>query len=133
MWYRPKPFARSMGGVSAASSQGYSAPQGYRSPSFPPRAAYSHSASVGRRPPDHVQNAAASSQLRLWAGRSFQPGRVYSNPWGVERPVPSSDPLYASAVANVRPSQNPLLTFTRWRGFSKGKHSLSLGTQPISK
>src|SRR5215218_1002407 len=47
-------------------------PHGYMRPSSP-RAAYSHSASVGSRLPIHLQYAAAwyqSTQLRGWPGRS---------------------------------------------------------------
>src|SRR5512137_1463223 len=45
-------------------------PHGYFSPSLPPRAAYSHSASVGRRPPAHLQYATASAQVTVWTGSS---------------------------------------------------------------
>jgi len=43
-------------------------PHGYFRFPCPPRAAYSHSASVGSRPPDHSQNAFASSQFTLVTG-----------------------------------------------------------------
>src|SRR3989441_2991464 len=41
---------------------GLASPQGSRAPSSPPRAAFSHSASVGSRPPAQRVNAHASSQ-----------------------------------------------------------------------
>src|SRR5450755_1778125 len=43
-------------------------PQGYARSSEPPSAAYSHSASVGKRPPSHAQNANASNQLTQFMG-----------------------------------------------------------------
>ncbi len=47
----------------------------YRASVLPARAAYSHSASVGSRPPAQPQNAVASSQLTFTMGMSwlFQP------------------------------------------------------------
>ena len=44
-------------------------PQGYRLSARPPRAAYSHSASVGRRLPAHVAYACASCHVTLTIGR----------------------------------------------------------------
>ena len=49
-------------------------PHGYRRPSAPARAANSHSASVGSRPPSQVANAYASCQVTFTTGsRSFSP------------------------------------------------------------
>ncbi len=51
-----------------------SSPQVYAVPSRPPRAAYSHSASVGRSAPTHAAYAAASSWATWttgWSGRRF--------------------------------------------------------------
>src|SRR4030042_4567419 len=57
-------------------------PHGYACPSKPPRAAFSHSASVGRRAPRQVQNAVASSQLTFATGSWARCGSAYSSPDG---------------------------------------------------
>src|ERR1700723_140214 len=53
---------------------GEAPPHGYSRCSMPPAAAYSHSASLGRKPPSQIQNAYASHQLMQSMGRcSFSP------------------------------------------------------------
>ena len=59
-----------------------SAPHGERLPSRPPRAAYSHSASVGSRPPAHAQYAAASFHDTCTTGWSHRSSRPSAAPRG---------------------------------------------------
>src|SRR5689334_19996262 len=54
----------------ASVASGAADPQGNWRFSVPPAAAYSHSASVGSRPPSHAQKANATNQLRQLMGRS---------------------------------------------------------------
>ena len=56
-------------------------PHGNRRPSSP-RAAFSHSASVGNRLPAHAQYAAASCQLTCVTGCWFIPEMLEFNPCG---------------------------------------------------
>src|SRR5271154_6080857 len=52
-------------------------PHGYTSCSLPPAAGYSHSASLGRKPPSQMQNAYASYQFTQLIGRfSWLPPEV---------------------------------------------------------
>src|SRR5262249_27121966 len=48
-------------------------PHGYCRCSLPPAAAYSHSASLGRKPPSQMQNAYASYQFTQLIGRFSRP------------------------------------------------------------
>src|SRR5438093_5928650 len=88
----------------ARAEVGSSLPQGYLRPSVP-RAAFSHSASVGKRLPAHVQYARASSQdtyatgssgsalvLGLWICRSLTTGDFGT--YGRVRLL--SDPVFVS-------------------------------------
>src|SRR5262245_23229238 len=59
----------------ARSGDGGSSPQGHVRPSSP-RAARSHSASDGRRPPAHAQNAAASSHDTYVTGCPSRPAGI---------------------------------------------------------
>src|ERR1035437_7336942 len=106
----------------------------YRASVLPARAAYSHSASVGRRPPAHAQYACASSQLTFTIGiwSLLQPG-LKSGAVGIAFPVHAAKRLYAPTVTSVCPSQKPFVMVTWCGGFSLPSHSLSPGEQPISK
>src|SRR5438093_8777315 len=59
-----------------ASGPFVSSPQKKTFRSSPPREAFSHSASVGRRLPAHLQNSLASNQLTLETACSSCPGAI---------------------------------------------------------
>ena len=73
-----------------------SSPHTYFLPATPPRAALSHSASVGKRPPAHAQNASASYQLTSTAG--------CLGPWS----KPGDRQLIPSFRTGLRPSKRTL-------------------------
>ena len=85
----------------------------YRASVLPARAAYSHSASVGSRPPAQPQNAVASSQLTFTMGMSwlFQPSLKFGAA-GICAPVLPANLLYAATVTSVWPSQKPFVIVT---------------------
>src|SRR5215218_10280982 len=64
------------------SSANGSSPQTYFFPASPPRAANSHSASVGSRLPAHWAYATASSQETWTTGWSSRPSRLLPGPSG---------------------------------------------------
>ena len=77
-----------------------SSPQGYSRPSVP-RAAFSHSASVGRRPPAKRQKACASAQVTFATGR--RSSRLASAAGGRSPgPAGSGAPADAAAVVGAR-------------------------------
>src|SRR5213594_513078 len=99
-----------------------SSPHGNRAPSTPPRAARSHSASVGNRADVHVAKRTASLQARPttgWSGPS-KPG-LLQNPGGAA-PVASRYRAYSRLVTGVRAIRNVSI-HTRWRGRSQGRPS----------
>ena len=83
----------------------------------PPRAAYSHSASDGSRPPIEAQYVFASFHDTLVTGsRSFD--FVFR---------------YAASVVSVSASQKPRVISTTCAGFSSSSQSGSPAEQPIVK
>ncbi len=76
-------------GASFAAAKGGASPQGKGLPLAPPRAARSHSAPVGSRPPRSTQNARASFQLTWTAGWSGSAG-AWSGPRGCRQSAPST-------------------------------------------
>src|SRR5262249_54289912 len=96
-----------------------SSPHGNRAPSTPPRAARSHSASVGNRADVHVAKRTASLQARPttgWSGPS-KPGLLQNA--GGAAPVASRYRAYSRLVTGVRAIRNVSI-HTRWRGRSQG-------------
>ena len=75
-------------------------PQGYGRPSLP-RAAASHSAPVGRRPPSQVQHASAASRVRPVAGWSASASAACAGATG--RPVASRNARKRALVTGQRP------------------------------
>ncbi len=65
-----------------------SGPQANGCASCPPRAAYSHSASVGIAFPAHAAYAAASSQATCSTGCRFRPSRLLPGPSGCRQSAP---------------------------------------------
>src|SRR5262249_8594600 len=92
---------------------------------LPARAAYSHSASVGNRPPAASQYSRASYQLTPSTGCCGPLKRKSLWPTAFS---------YAAWVNSVCPSQNPwvILTVTECRLVSPPLHSLSPSEQAIS-
>src|SRR6185503_15184516 len=76
-----------------------SSPHGNRRGSVP-RAAFSHSASVGSRPPAQLQTAVASCQSTNVTGWSSGAGQC----GGRAAPPSATKPAYCSLVTGVRPS-----------------------------
>ena len=73
----------------------------------PPRAARSHCASVGRKPPAQRQNASASAQVTYvtgWSSRRAAPSRS-ATPRPAGRPVACTKAPYCAFVTGVRPSR----------------------------
>ena len=72
----------------------------------PPRAAYSHSASVGSRPPDHAQNASASYQLTSttgWSRPLLEAGRAPAHALAAHRLLPVEEDAPAVQLAGRAP------------------------------
>src|SRR4051795_7910836 len=67
-----------------------SSPQAYRAWWRPPRAAYSHSASVGSRPPAHAQYAVASRHETWTTGWSPRSSSPVPGPSGLDQVAPST-------------------------------------------
>src|SRR5580698_4639901 len=109
----------------------------YRAPVRPARAAYSHSASVGKRPPPHSQKLRASLQVMATAGivssgfASFNFRPMESDAARAGLPAAVRYRFQAPDVTGVCPIQKPLAMFTSWAGFSSSLHSLSPGEHPI--
>ena len=106
-------------GPTAARLSSSSSPHGYVRASVP-RAAFSHSASVGSRPPAQAQNADASSQstnVTGWSGGAGQCG-------GAAAPVSATKRSYCSFVTGVRASSNASTSTSRCR--------VSPGSRPIT-
>src|SRR5579871_4497532 len=89
----------------ASSSVGSESPQGNMRPSVP-RAAFSHSASVGRRPVAQRQNWTALSQETLTTGSLSRIPQVGA--FGTSLPLALHQALYCFHVTSVRPIQKPL-------------------------
>src|ERR1051326_7555009 len=96
----------------------------YRAPGFPPRAAYSHSASVGRRMSTCWQYLSASVQLTLSTGS-------LSSPLNLLGLVPVTF-INAPWVTGVWPIQKPFVMVTERADLSLGSHSESFCEQPIT-
>ena len=114
---------------------GISSPQGYAWPSRPPRAARSHSASVGSRTAApgrerQAQYATASCQLTPTTGRSSRRNAGLSHSRGGSRPAASRNAAYSARVTGWTAIRNPS-THTRWTGRSEGwPSSLPIRNQP---
>src|SRR5437870_3740156 len=107
-----------------------SLPHGYLRPSVP-RAAFSHSASVGKRFPTKEQNAFACAHTTQPAGSS---GVEQSHEHvGSAHALASTQAAYSSCVTSFRSISNAL-SETVWSGFSSGRHWLSTAAlHPIEK
>src|SRR4029079_3958569 len=105
------------------SPAGTLAPQAVAAALSPPRAAISHSASVGRRqrPPhsrdSHSVKATASSQVTPTTGWSGLPKSGSNHHGGGEVSVPARNGSYSERVTGVRPRKNGASS-TSWEGAS---------------
>ena len=114
---------------------GISSPHGYRCPSVPPRAARSHSASVGSltagpRRERQAQNATASCQFTPTTGRSSPRNAGLSHSRGGAWPAASRKSAYSARVTAWTAMRNAS-THTRWTGRSDGwPSSLPIRNQP---
>ena len=85
-----------------------SSPQVNAAPSIPPRAAYSHSASVGSRPPSHSAKADASSWAMWTTGWSTRSSMSEPGPWvGTQRGSWRPDPPLAEMTEIDRARGRP--------------------------
>src|SRR5688572_7364660 len=106
-----------------------SSPQGNMFLSTPPRAACSHSASVGNRPPAHSQYAVASVHVTLTTG--CVPSAYHSGCRGIWLEVATANARKSSADTSRSSISKPRAKELRTRGLSASSHRSSPGTQPI--
>src|SRR4051794_38978468 len=91
-----------MAGIRPAGAN--SSPQAKTAPSRPPRAARSHSASVGSDLPAHVAYASASSGATWTTGWRLRPATPDAGPSGCNQLAPGT---YSHQVAQLRRSTGP--------------------------
>ena len=90
-----------------------SSPQAYSAPSIPPRAARSHSASVGNSLPAQVAYAVASSKATWTTGWSSRPAVVLPGPSGWRQLAPGVQAHQLSSCGANRPARESCGTPTR--------------------
>src|SRR3978361_405507 len=107
-----------------------SSPQGKRAPASPPRAAYSHSASVGSRVPAQRQYACASSQDTWTTGWFARSPTDEPGPSGARQDAPRT-PSHHPAPSTLVITSDRSPVKARWNTAEDPQRSASV-TWPVS-